>query len=378
MRLSFLVIFLLTFFTGFLQAQDEAIPIVLKNPSFEGTPVEGGKNARFSLDGWMDCGAIGQTPPDIHPVPGGGQFGVTQKPADGNSYMGMVVRNDETWEIVSQRLESPLLEGTCYEFSISLCRSDKYLSVSAVDTSQQLEYTTPAKLRIWGGAGICNKAELLAESALITSYRWLGYNFRLEPKSSHNYIVFEVYYNTPTPFFYNGNVLLDKASAIIPVPCQVIEPEVPEEEVVVKEETVATPAEEPVKKPKILQELEREKLTEGQTIRIDQLYFAADSSAISSNSFEVLEEIYDFLASNPEVVVEIGGHTNGIPSHEYCDRLSAERAKAVVDYLTEKGIPRKRLEYKGYGKRNPVDTNKTAAGRKKNQRVEIKILSFNG
>lgn len=373
MRLYFLTILFFCFLSGMLQAQEEAVPIILKNPSFEGTPVEGGKNSRFSLDGWMDCGAVGQTPPDIHPIAGGGQFGVTQKPADGQSYLGMVVRNDQTWEIVSQRLETPLMEGKCYEFSISLCRSDKYLSVSAVDTSQQLEYTTPAKLRIWGGAGICNKAELLAESALITSHRWLGYNFRLEPESAHNYIVLEVYYNTPTPFYYNGNVLLDNASAIIPVPCQVIEPEV-----AVEEPAAPEVVEEPVKKPKILQELEREKLTEGQTIRIDQLYFAADSSSISSNSYEVLEEIYDFLASNPEVVVEIGGHTNGIPSHEYCDRLSAERAKAVVDYLTEKGIPRKRLEYKGYGKRIPVDTNKTSAGRKKNQRVEIKILSFNG
>jgi outer membrane protein OmpA-like peptidoglycan-associated protein len=368
MRSFFLVLFLFCFFTVNVQAQDEAIPILLKNPSFEGTPVEGGKNMRFTLDGWNDCGAVGQTPPDIHPVPGGGQFGVTTKSADGQSYLGLVVRSDETWEIISQRLESPLLEGSCYEFTISLCRSEKYLSASAVDASQTLEYTTPAKLRIWGGAGSCNKAELLAESALITSYRWLEYNFRFEPKSSHNYIVLEAYFNTPTPFFYNGNVLLDKASAIIPVPCKVVEPEVAELPAV----------EEPVKKPKILQDLDRGKLREGQTIRIDQLYFAADSSAISANSSEVLAEIYDFLASNPEVVVEIGGHTNGIPSHEYCDRLSAERAKAVVEYLTEKGIPRKRLEYKGYGKRNPVDTNKTAAGRKKNQRVEIKILSVNG
>ena len=366
MRSFLLVAFLFSFFTVSVQCQDEAVPILLKNPSFEGTPVEGGKNTRFTLDGWADCVGMGQTPPDIHPVANGGQFGVTQKPADGQSYLGMVVRQDTTWEIVSQRLESLMLEGTCYEFSISLCRSEKYLSASAVDQTQQLEYITPAKLRIWGGAGICNKAELLAESALITSYRWLEYNFRFEPKKSHNYIVFEVYYNTPTPFFYNGNVLLDKASALIPVPCKVEEP--------VVEEVVEAAA----KKPKILQELEREKLKEGQTIRIDQLYFAADSSAISSNSSEVLEEIYDFLASNPEVVVEIGGHTNGIPSHDYCDRLSTERAKAVVDYLTEKGIPHKRLEYKGYGKRKPVDTNKTSIGRKKNQRVEIKILSFNG
>ncbi|RMD97408.1 MAG: OmpA family protein, partial [Bacteroidetes bacterium] len=59
-------------------------------------------------------------------------------------------------------------------------------------------------------------------------------------------------------------------------------------------------------------------------------------------------------------------------------KLSTERAKAVADYLILKGIDPERLKYKGYGKRQPIDTNRTAAGRKRNQRVEIKILSLNG
>lgn len=370
MRLLSLIAILSFSLAHALQAQDEeAVPIVLRNPSFEATPVEGGRNSRFSLDGWADCGALGQTPPDIHPMKNGGQFGVTQKPADGQSYLGMVVRQDETWELISQRLESPLLKGKCYEFTISLCRSDKYKSASSTDSTLEVEYTTPAKLRIWGGSGVCSKLELLAESALITSYRWLQYNFLLKPTQNFNYIVLEAYYNPMTPFFYNGNVLVDNASAIIPVPCKVEEPEAAPEPVV---EQPAPP------KPKILEELDRNNLKEGQTIRIDQLYFAADSTAVSPESFPVLNELFDFLSTNPEVVVEIGGHTNSVPSHEYCDKLSAARAKAVVDYLEAKGIPASRLQYKGYGKRNPVDTNKTAAGRKKNQRVEIKILSFNG
>lgn len=377
MRLFILLIALLAITAaGSLQAQDdEAVPIVLRNPSFEGIPVEGGRNTRFSLDGWADCGALGQTPPDIHPMKNGGQFGVTRQPADGQSYLGMVVRQDETWELISQRLESTLLKGKCYEFTISLCRSEKYKSASSRDSSMEVEYTTPAKLRIWGGSGACNRLELLAESALITSYRWLQYNFLFKPSQNFNYIVLEAYYNTMTPFFYNGNVLVDNASAIIPVPCVVEEPEVAAEPEP-KPAPVAEPPAPP--KPKILEELDRSKLKEGQTIRIDQLYFAADSTAISPESFPVMNEIYDFLSANSEVVVEIGGHTNSTPSHEYCDKLSAARAKAVVDYLQGRGIPANRLQYKGYGKRNPVDTNKTAIGRKKNQRVEIKILSFNG
>ena len=91
-----------------------------------------------------------------------------------------------------------------------------------------------------------------------------------------------------------------------------------------------------------------------------------------------MDDIYRFLDRNKDVVVEIGGHTNNLPPAEYCDRLSEERAKAVADYLQNKGIDRNRLQFKGYGKRYPIADNRTSLGRKQNQRVEIKILSFNG
>ncbi len=378
-----------------VHAQDE--PIFLVNPSFEGTPAEGTYDNSLPT-GWYDCGFPGETIPDIHPVPGGGKFQVTKPPYDGNSYLGMVVRENDTWEMVSQRLSSPLIGGKCYEFSIHLCRSELYVSPSRV-SGEYVNYTNPAKLRIWAGNGYCLKTELLAESSVIINTRWLEYNFRFEPKQTYTHIVFEAFYRTPTPFPYNGNILLDNASPIIPVPCDVETPTVvetpnPPEEVKPSAPGVKKPAStppvatpEPVKvdqpiveskKEKILKELDKDKIREGQTIRIDQLYFKADSSSITEESYPVLDEIYEFLVANPKVVVEIGGHTNGIPSPEYCDKLSTERAKAVADYLIKKGIDPQRLKYKGYGKRMPIDTNRTAAGRKRNQRVEIKILSLNG
>lgn len=131
-----------------------------------------------------------------------------------------------------------------------------------------------------------------------------------------------------------------------------------------------------VKKPKNIPELEREKIVVGQTMRINKLFFQADSSTISINSYDVLDEIYDFLNENPDIVIEIGGHTNNIPPHEYCDNLSQERAEEVADYLFSKGIDGEKVTAKGYGKRNPIASNESAAGRKKNQRVEIKILKI--
>lgn len=381
-RSIFSILFPILFLSYGLMGQEE--PIRLINPSFEGVPGEGGNGNRLP-DGWYDCGFPGETPPDVHPKEGPGAFQVTKAPFNGKTYIGLVVRENDTWEMVSQRLSGALQAGKCYEFSMSLTRSEVYMSLSRVSNTE-VNYAAPVKLRIWGGSSYCNRAELLAESSLVVNTRWLAYNFRFEPKQTHSYIIFEAFYKTPTPFPYNGNLLIDNASDIYPVPCSAITPEVADvpEPPVQSPKPVApkapkTDSPEIKKQPVILKELEDPaKLTTGMTIRMEQLYFPADSSTITKSSIPVLNEVYDFLNANPRVAVEIGGHTNGTPSHEYCDKLSTERAKAIVDYLVEKGIARKRLQYKGYGKRKPVDTNKTAAGRKKNQRVEIKILSVTG
>ena len=129
-----------------------------------------------------------------------------------------------------------------------------------------------------------------------------------------------------------------------------------------------------IKKPKILPDLDIAKIKVGQTVRLNKLYFQADSSTISSDSYDVLEEVYEFMEENKNVFIEIGGHTNDIPPDDYCDKLSTSRAKTVAGFLYSKGILSDRLSFKGYGKRNPVASNESAAGRKRNQRVEIKIL----
>ncbi len=356
-------------------------PIVLINPSFEGIAGEGSLNGVLPR-GWFDCGFPGETVPDVHPKEGSA-FQVTKEPFDGNTYIGMVVRENDTWERISQRLSTPMEGGKCYEFSISLCRSELYVSLSRLD-GEMKNYTKPAKLRIWGGSSYCERNELLAESSLVANTRWLKYDFRFEPSQTHNFIVFEVFYKTPSPFPYNGNILLDDASNIIPVPCKEIpvlvdKPE-PKEKEVKKAEPIPEKKDTPavVTKRKILTELDRSKLRRGQIIKIEQIYFLADSPTIIDSSYEVLDELQQFLAENKDVKIEIGGHTNGLPEHEYCDKLSTSRAKAVVDYLNRKGIPSSQLNYKGYGKRRPIAPNNTEKGRVKNQRVEVKILSFNG
>ncbi len=131
-----------------------------------------------------------------------------------------------------------------------------------------------------------------------------------------------------------------------------------------------------VKNEKFIPELDISKIEIGKTLRINELYFKADSSEVTDESYDVLSEILDFLKTNPTVVVEIGGHTNTVPSNEYCDRLSTERASKIANFFYENGISPKRLSYKGYGKRNPISVDGSLASRKRNQRAEIKILAI--
>lgn len=374
--------------------------IYLNNPSFEDFP----RHSHPPI-GWKDCGFAGESPPDTQPS---GDFAVTYPATDGSTYLGMVVRDNETYEAVTQKLSSPMKPGTCYEFSLHLARSPYYVSISRT-TEQRTNFNQPVKLRIYGGFNSnCDRSVLLDETGLVKASQWMQYNFKFEPKQAYSHILIEAFYETPTLFPYNGNVLVDNASAITPIPCVEEIPESPQELPEVEqpsEEELTTepiasnipadtpdtdPAPEPdepdpkpqpqeVKPPKpepTIAGVKRSEMEKGKIITLDKLYFPADSSSITSDSRKVLNEVFEFLKTNNDVTIEIGGHTNDLPPDDYCLQLSTARAKSVAEYLINKGIDRGRLEYKGYGKTKPIASNKTAYGRKRNQRVEIKILDI--
>jgi OOP family OmpA-OmpF porin len=76
---------------------------------------------------------------------------------------------------------------------------------------------------------------------------------------------------------------------------------------------------------------------------------------------------------NLEVIIAVG-HTDSVGSDAYNQKLSIRRAEAVKSYLVGKGIDAKRVYTEGKGEKQPVATNKTAAGRAQNRRVEIEVV----
>lgn len=193
--------------------------IKLKNPCFEDYARPGQQPRE-----WYDCGVIIfplETPPDVH----SGQdsmffFGVTQTAYHGDTYLGMVVRENESFESVAQKLETPLDSGSCYSFSIYLSKSNDYESTILGDDDNLKYFNSPIKLRIWGGNGYCDKGELLAETELIDHTEWKKYSFTFSPNRNIRYFILEAFYQTPTFEIPNGNILLDNASSIVLVDCE--------------------------------------------------------------------------------------------------------------------------------------------------------------
>jgi len=117
-------------------------------------------------------------------------------------------------------------------------------------------------------------------------------------------------------------------------------------------------------------------LKKGQIIPMNNVFFAANQSDLKPESSSELNRVLRFLKKHNNIIVEVGGHTNGWCSPEYAAKLSSDRAKEVRAYFIKSGIPEKQIQSRGYGKRKPIATNQTPSGRKQNQRVELKIVEI--
>ena len=172
--------------------QKSSAQIFLDNPSFEGTP----EDATMPT-GWHACKQ--GTTPDILPGP----WGVVKNAYDGDTYLGLISRDDGTWESIEQRLNQPLKAEECYQFNLQLSYSKKYAG-----------YNLPLKLRIWGCTTKCSRDQLLAETKFVNHDEWRKYVLEFYPKKEINYLIFEAHFADGIYISYKGNILLDNMSEI--------------------------------------------------------------------------------------------------------------------------------------------------------------------
>ncbi|HUS86853.1 MAG TPA: OmpA family protein [Bacteroidales bacterium] len=114
----------------------------------------------------------------------------------------------------------------------------------------------------------------------------------------------------------------------------------------------------------------------GEKMPLFNVFFETDSWELRDESIFELNKLYELLLANSEVVVEIGGHTDSSGSDEHNLILSEKRAEVVRKFLIENGIESERLIFKGYGEGQPLSSNESEEGRRRNRRTEIKIIGI--
>lgn len=163
--------------------------VYITNPSLEDTPADA-----TMPSGWFE--ASSGTTPDILP----GYWGVYHEPEDGNSYVGLIIRPDDSYESISQRLETRLKKETCYMMSLHLSHSDNYTG-----------YNDPVKLRVWVSDKKNSRQQMIFESPVIDSEDWERFEFDFVTDKEMKFIILEAY-NPNSDRSVKGNILIDAIS----------------------------------------------------------------------------------------------------------------------------------------------------------------------
>ena len=109
------------------------------------------------------------------------------------------------------------------------------------------------------------------------------------------------------------------------------------------------------------------------TIILDDVLFDFDKSTIKPEAAGILDRLVVFMNESKNTKVAMSGHTDNIGTEAYNLKLSDRRWMSSKDYIVKKGIDGARVSGQGFGESKPIADNKTAEGRAKNRRVEIKV-----
>jgi outer membrane protein OmpA-like peptidoglycan-associated protein len=113
----------------------------------------------------------------------------------------------------------------------------------------------------------------------------------------------------------------------------------------------------------------------GALVVLKNIFFDTKKFDLKPESLTELDKIVVLLNENPKLKIQIAGHTDNVGKPAGNLLLSNNRAKAVVNYLVQKGIAKQRLSFKGFGAAKPVADNKTESGRTQNRRTEMSVVS---
>jgi outer membrane protein OmpA-like peptidoglycan-associated protein len=117
-----------------------------------------------------------------------------------------------------------------------------------------------------------------------------------------------------------------------------------------------------------------EKLEPEKQFSLNNIFFETNQAELREESMTELNILRRMMENNPDIEIEIRGHTDITGSYEFNMELSKNRARSVVKYLVSEGIIIERLQYKGFGPEMPIATNETEEGRQLNRRVDFTVI----
>lgn len=114
----------------------------------------------------------------------------------------------------------------------------------------------------------------------------------------------------------------------------------------------------------------------GDIVALDNIYFKQGDDHLLPNSYPALNKLAEMMHLNPNMAIQLGGHTENKGSKKQLIELSQKRVNSVRFYLLQKGIKINRIKTIGYGPSKPIYHGNDAEQQKMNRRVDFKIIKF--
>ncbi|MCB0518080.1 MAG: OmpA family protein [Lewinellaceae bacterium] len=255
-------------------------------------------------------------------------------------------------EYIEIQLSEPLITGQDYLAEMWVSHLPKSLLVNNLGfyfSKEKIEEITDGVLRF--------NPQVFAEDVIgAKNNRWAKVAGRFTAASEAEYLVIGNFFpdsltitqpgpegSLPYAYYYIEDVLVKKIPPILPIP--------------IRED-----------------DLTKVKLEAGKVVPLRDIYFEHDKWELMPRSFVELKKLLKIMRNNPQLAIEVCGHTDSTGEDEYNRSLSEKRARSVVDYLIANGIPDSRTRYRGCGSAQPIATNATPQGRQMNRRVEFIVL----
>jgi OOP family OmpA-OmpF porin len=126
----------------------------------------------------------------------------------------------------------------------------------------------------------------------------------------------------------------------------------------------------------VLENIQVANIDETTKIVLNNVFFDFDKAVLKQESYPELNRIATLMKEKGSIEVEIAGHTDATGDTNYNLGLSKRRANAVAQYLINQGVAKDKIQVAFFGETKPVESNDTADGRKKNRRVEFRIIKL--